>query len=236
MVKRLIIAYLVVIHIGLMYIAYKFDFVERLLAKFDEVPQVKLDLHYQRMLKSHLSIDALLPDNAIVFIGDSITEGLAVTAVTSNGINFGIGGDTTIGVLNRVRQYTSLNKTQTIVLAIGVNDLKVRENSEIIENFKKIFHELQEKSGARIVISAILPTNEAVRPEWKGFNARINDLNQFLAAFCDSNDQFSFLNIGPLLANIQGNLDSQYHNGDGVHLSTKAYQLWINALKHAIKS
>ena len=40
-------------------------------------------------------MDSLVPVGATVFIGDSITQGLATSAVVPLSVNYGIGGDTT---------------------------------------------------------------------------------------------------------------------------------------------
>ena len=76
----------------------------------------------------------LRPNQTIVFIGDSIIQGLYVSAVTENGVNFGISGDTTAGVLERIDKYTILNKARAVVIAIGINDIPRRNNKKIIEN------------------------------------------------------------------------------------------------------
>ena len=57
------------------------------------------------MVKYHSRMDGSIPDNSILFIGDSITQSLCVSAVADNSVNLGIGGDTTLDVINRLPKY-----------------------------------------------------------------------------------------------------------------------------------
>jgi len=85
---------------------------------------VKTNSYYKRMAGN-------LENDTNIFIGDSITQGLNVSAVKQNSVNFGIGGDTTKGVINRITDY-KVKETQDIYLLIGINDLQFRGNEEII--------------------------------------------------------------------------------------------------------
>ena len=61
---------------------------------------------------------------------------MRVTEVAARGINYGIGGDTTEGVLARLPEYNSLGRAAAVVLAIGDNDLqRGLSEAEIIANY-----------------------------------------------------------------------------------------------------
>ena len=60
--------------------------------------------------------------------------------MTDRGVNYGIGGDTSLGLLNRLEYYNSLKKADKILVAIGINDFIFnRTSKEIIGNYAKIF-------------------------------------------------------------------------------------------------
>lgn len=95
-----------------------------------------------------------------------------------------------------------------------------------MSNFQKIFDLLPK--GIPVTVQAMLPVDERVT--LKGFNQRIDLLNESLAVLTSSNGG-NFINVQPELRDKQGNLKAQYHIGDGLHLNTEGYRIWINALR-----
>ena len=179
------------------------------------------------MVSSHLRIDSNLPHQSTIFIGDSITQGLAVSAITSPSVNYGIGHDTTYGVIQRIDKYQSLESAKAVVLAIGYNDLKRRSNDEIIENYQRILKTVPEKP--QIIISAILPLDERVKGVFG--NKRIRDINAALNTISKQTPNTKFIDATENLLDASQNLAQDYHEGDGIHLSSEGYKVWINALK-----
>lgn len=116
------------------------------------------------MLNYHGTIDPLVRDGSVVFIGDSITQGLNTDAVADHSINYGMGSDTTEGVLHRLPVYRSLEHASTVVLAIGVNDLYTRSIDDVIASYQSILKDVP--AGPRVMISAVLPVRESARPAW----------------------------------------------------------------------
>ena len=179
-------------------------------------------------------MDANIPDGAVIYIGDSLTQGLCVTAVTTPSVNFGIGNDTTIGVLKRLPEYHSLERASVCVIAIGVNDLKRRGNEEIIINYSLILQTIP--PHLPLIFSAILPLDERVRDDLSGWNTRIKELNSGLKALCEAQSpKCTFVDAGPKLADSSGNLRKEYHESDGVHLNGVGNAIWIKELKEVVK-
>ena len=119
--------YLVLLHFVLIGLIVKFDAVQRMAQKFDLI-ESRHAWHYRQMLGFHRHIDACVPKGAVLFIGDSFIQSMCVAAITEKAVNFGIGGDTTEGVLKRLPRYTSIKRARAIVLAIGYNDLHELDN------------------------------------------------------------------------------------------------------------
>lgn len=201
---------------------------------FGQNPDGDITEHYKRMMVYHQYMDGNVPDGAVLFIGDSITQGLCVTAVTDRSVNYGIGSDTTVGVLQRLPKYASMNRAAAVVIAIGVNDLKRRDNAEILGNYKKILDAVP--AGTPLIFSAVLPLDDRTKEEGEQRNARIRELNKGLADLCAANPKCSFVESTPSLADETGNLRPSLHVGDGVHLNTAGYALWIKNLKEHLVS
>jgi len=231
-IKILIWLYLILIHVFLSIVLVKTDAISRVYEKLGiNVAKNELSRHYHIMVGFHNRINKNMNAGSVVFIGDSITQGLAVSEVSDKSVNFGIGGDTTLGVITRLGEYTALDKSQLIVLAIGINDLKYRNNQEIILNFINIFERLP--ADIPILVSAILPVDE-ISSEKNNYNKRINAINTELKKISIENSRLYFMDISKNIIDSTGNLEDKYHNGDGVHISRLGYQVWIEYLKESI--
>ena len=195
-------------------------------------PSDELTDHYRRMMVYHERMDSSVPEGAILFIGDSITQGLCVAAVCERGVNYGIGSDTTVGVLQRLPRYTSISRASAVALAIGVNDLRRRDNNAILEHMEQIISAITEH--APLVVSAVLPLDERVEAVGIERNARIAALNKRLAVLCDEYAGCVFVDASPRLVDEGGNLSTKYHVGDGVHPNTAGYAIWGEALRNAL--
>ena len=167
-----------------------------------ELPQ-EITSHYLRMLGYHRSIDDDVPAGSTLFIGDSHIQGLCVNAVITPSINYGIGGDTTIGILGRLQFYESIAQGQSVVLSVGVNDLFYRSIDEIVKNYEQILKKLP--SNIPVIVSAIHPINENSYNNKKITNSMILSLNEKLKRLCDTNQSnWYFLNIYDQLVDKKG--------------------------------
>lgn len=192
----------------------------------------ELGEHFRRMNTYHGRMDGSVPEGAVLFIGDSITQGLCVAAICEHGVNYGIGSDTTAGVLDRLPLYSSIARAAAVVLAIGVNDLGRRDNEFILENMREILKYVTE--DAPVVVSAILPLDENVASVGKDRNTRIAQLNKSIESLCGEFPDSVFVDASPLLLDDAGNLAESHHVGDGVHPNTKGYEVWIKVLREGL--
>ncbi len=235
--RKLLVGYLVFVHILLALILIKSDFLvkvgDRLGIRRNTEPEITQ--HFERMVKYHESIDPNVPAGSAIFIGDSIIQGLCVSAVSTPSINYGIGSDTTLGVLKRLSKYRSLQQASIVIFEIGVNDLKRRKDEDILCNYSSILSQLPSHLPA--VVSGILPVNEAIAKDLKGYNLRITRLNAGLKALCEARKpKCSFVDSSQGLIDSDANLSAKYQRGDGVHLNGTGNAIWIQELKNAIKT
>lgn len=176
--------------------------------------------------------------DTLVILGDSIARGLNGLAFYSGpSVNFGIGGDTVVGVLRRSKTY-DLKPVRRVILLVGVNDLSIYSNEQIVREYRKLLDFLADK---KTVICAVLPLNEPrFRPAAitmingkKADNARICQLNRQLEELAANKRNIRFCNPGPLLSDSNGNLHDRLTH-DGIHLNEKGYEILHGALMAAL--
>lgn len=200
-----------------------------------ESPPKEITEHYTRMLRYHRRMDGHVPDGSVVFLGDSLTQGLCTDAVAQPSVNYGIGSDTTVGVLGRLDAYSnSLSRASAVVLAIGVNDLLFRENREIAENYRRILERLP--TDTPVVCSTLLPINEHTYAKGTPVsNARIAELNGLLRNQCAKFPRCVFVDAGPQLVDSNGHLRASLEDGDGIHLNAAGNRIWAEVLRAGLR-
>lgn len=237
-INRLTVAYIALLHVVLGGILWKSDFLDSIKYRLGlAVPALQPELtdYYHQVLNYHsLSVD-IVPDESVIFIGDSITQSLTVSAVYPLSVNYGIGGDTTNGVLERLPVYRpALERAKYIVVAIGINDTYHRNSDEAIENYVQILDNLPQDRP--VIVSAVLPVDDSVnekklspRIEWR------KKFNRELERLADERSLVTFVDGGiGLDTDGDGRLDGDLHDGAGVHLNSAGNLIWAENLRNAI--
>ena len=223
--------YFTALHVIIAVFFLKPHLINQLKSKLD-YKQPEISELYKTLLTFQLRSDALLPNDSVIFIGDSITQGLCVSCVAKGSANYGIGGDTTLGVLKRIAKYHSIKNSKAVVLAIGLNDLDKRDDEEILGNFKEIIHMIPLRIP--MIVSGVLPVDESFTLSPARKNNRIRELNNKIMLLCRKYKNSIFFNSTSNLVDRAGNLKRQFHTGDGVHLSTDGYKVWITDLRQKL--
>lgn len=230
MKHRLWWLYLLAIHVGLLLAVAKPDWIARgralLLGRSSEVPAWYADLHgfYRRQ-------DAQLAPARIVFLGDSHLQGLAVSELSADGVNFGIGGDTSAALLTRLPDYQAVRSAKAIVLVIGTNDLTRRDNDQIIANLKQLLAQLP---AVPVLLSTILPVDDREQPQLGKRVPRLLSLRQLFADECAVHSGCQLLDSFALFADESGRFASSWHEADGIHLNAAGYARWQQAMQTAL--
>jgi len=229
--RLLLLAYTVTVHVLLLLALWRPDTVIAVKSQLRPAPRAEMGDHYARKIALHARQDATVPALSAVFIGDSHVEGLHADAVASPAVNYGIGGDTTAGILARLGIYTnSLPHASAVFICVGVNDMLHRDNQQIAANSWRILTNLP--PGRPVVWAAVPPLCEWNYPHRAVINnARIADLNSRLAQLFAPVRNVAFVHAPPNLLDEEGNLSAQYDAGDGIHLNADGYRLWITALQ-----
>lgn len=235
MKRKLFIAYFIFLHFIPVAFMLKANLRDRILWRLHLNKIEEISGYYEAREAALGRKAKTLPDGSILFIGDSIIEGLAESSIAPNAANFGIGGDTTFGVLQRLPNYGSRKTASAIVLSIGVNDLKHRENEEIIENYRQILDDLTEHCP--VIACSVLPLDNSIKSRSKliRLSDRIAPLNEELAKLVADTERCTFVDLTKALSNSQGNLRTELHVGDGIHLSEAGYKVWTGLVQSELE-
>jgi lysophospholipase L1-like esterase len=168
---------------------------------------------------------------AIVFLGDSITQGWGDVGSSFPGIrvaNRGISGDTSRGVLVRLKEDVIAVNPRGVVLLIGTNDLADKITPEdIAGNVRLIVAALREYNPAMpVVLCEVLPSSSSKdRPA--DLVRKLNAL--YLAAVADQ-PQVTVLDTWSLFANVHGDAKEE-EMPDLLHPDIVGYAKWAAALR-----
>lgn len=178
-------------------------------------------------------------ENAIVFLGDSITaqgewtELLANYNIQNNIQNRGISGDTVTRILRRLDTLLE-SKPRQVFLMVGINDLINAKKTidETVAGYKEILMQFQTKiPDTQIFIQSVLPVNNQAYIFWQD-NQKVISLNLKLKALAQEFD-YQYIDIFFHLLDAQGQLDAKYTT-DGLHLNGQAYLVWKATIKEYI--
>jgi lysophospholipase L1-like esterase len=166
--------------------------------------------------------------HAVVFLGDSITQGwnsLAATFPNFKVANRGIGGDTTRGVLFRLKEDVIDLEPEAVVLLIGTNDIGNGGTPEqAAANIAEIVSRLEQSNPKMpIILCRVMPSREGVADSIKELNRRIDQLahNDKRLTLCDT---------WTIYATPDGTCKKDEFP-DMLHPNAAGYEKWADALK-----
>jgi lysophospholipase L1-like esterase len=182
--------------------------------------------------RSGFAARAAKEHGAVVFLGDSITQGwhddFDGAFAGMKVANRGISGDTSRGVLIRLKEDVLSLKPAAIVLMIGTNDLADNAEPETIAgNLKLILGEIKKQdSKTPIVLCQVFPSSETKqRPA-----AKIKQLNQLYFDAVKGDPQITLIETNTLFADDKGDAKLDEFP-DLLHPNEKGYAKWAAALR-----
>ncbi len=169
---------------------------------------------------------------ALVFLGDSITQGwgdaMGGSFGSVKGANRGISGDTTRGVLIRLEEdVLSLNPSGVVIL-IGTNDLEEGATPEVITgNLKLILAALKRHNEKLpIILCEVMPSSATKKRPAEAIK-RINGLYK---AAVKGDPQITVIDTWTLFANAEGDAKKPEFP-DLLHPNKIGYAKWAAALR-----
>jgi beta-glucosidase len=144
--------------------------------------------------------------------------------------NFGIAGDTTQGVLHRLQDGEGKGfSPRAIMLMIGTNNSGSNTAAEIAEGVGAVVLALQNSfPQAKILLLGIFPRGKATDP----VRTKLADINRSIAKLHDG-ERVQYLDIGAGFLDSNGDIPADVMS-DGLHPSTKGYEIWAQAVKEPL--
>jgi len=170
---------------------------------------------------------------AVVFLGDSITQGWGNLQTNFPGMkiaNRGISGDTSRGVLYRLREDVLDLDPEAIVLLIGTNDIGLDGSPEdVAYNIKLILAAIRSyRPNTPVVLCKIMPASEKVqRPADK-----IKRVNELVDELVKNQPGIIRVDTWSIFADEAGSAKKEEFP-DLLHPNAAGYAKWAEALKPA---
>jgi len=179
-------------------------------------------------------------DFDILFDGDSITDGWQTTGAENfkkyfgdlKVANFGVGGDTTQGVLWGLQNGEGQgHKPKAIMLMIGTNNTGGNTGEEIAEGVGAIVLQMRKDfPDAKIMLLAIFPRGAGPNDA----NRKKNEVaNTIIAKLHDGKHVF-FTDINPKFLKADGSLIG--FGNDNLHPNGEGYDIWAQAVLPTLKA
>ena len=160
-------------------------------------------------------LDRQYSHRTVLFIGDSLIQGLAVSEISKDAINFGIGTDTVGNVRARLSDYKSTSNTDCIFIGVGINDLiRGQSLASTLSEFSLLLASLSDHP--RVIVGELLPVN-SLSAKLKRIAGDISAFNLMLAEEIDKYDNVSLVKQYDIFLNDGNELSTIYHVGDGLH-------------------
>lgn len=173
--------------------------------------------------------------NAVVFLGDSITQGwgdnLGNSFVGMKVANRGISGDTTRGMLVRLQGDVLALNPRAVVMLMGTNDLEEKDSPETIAgNVKEIVARIAaHDASVPILLCKVFPSSARMRRP----AAAIKRINELCVAAVSGFDQVSVLDTWSIFADEAGDA-KKAEFPDLLHPNKSGYAKWAAVLRPAL--
>ena len=180
--------------------------------------------------------DVQRDQGALVFLGDSITQGWGDVGSSFPGVkvaNRGISGDTTRGVLIRMEGDVLALNPAGVVLLIGTNDLEEKAEPEVVAaNVRLIVGALRKHNPSMpVVLCLVFPSSDAKsRPA-----AKIRQLNALYREAVADEPQVTVLDTWSLFADVHGDA-KEAEMPDLLHPDVVGYAKWAQALRPVLET
>lgn len=179
------------------------------------------------------------PRGAVVFMGNSITEGWVRLRPDffkeNNYVGRGISGQVSSQMLVRFRRDVIDLKPKAVVILAGTNDIAQNNGYITLQNaMGNIISmcELAKVNGIRPILCSALPASSfAWRKELQPA-ADILDLNKMIKAYADAN-KITYIDYHTAMKDESNGLPAHYAK-DGVHPTAEGYAVMENLLTKAI--
>lgn len=198
--------------------------------KNDEKINISNDINTIEKTTQPSSFKEIFKDD--IFLGDSITKGLAeYNFLEDQNVHAKI-GISTLKVNDLVDEAIAL-KPKNVYILCGINDMDGTLNkARFTSHYRQLVRNVKGKlPGSKVYVQSILPISaraEENAPYIK--NSQISEYNEIIKEIARS-ENVNYININSIVNDANENL----HEPDGIHFKASFYPLWLNYLKNSIK-
>ena len=165
----------------------------------------------------------------VVFVGSSSIRmwDLEKSFPAENYLNRGFGGSQICQSTHYFDVLVARHKPRLVVFYAGDNDIAGGKSPEQVhKDFRAFAEKLTEKlPEAKLVYIAIKPSVA----RWQ-LADKMREANKLIAAECGKHENFSFMDVWPVMLNDQGEPRKDIFLDDGLHLNDRGYQLWAELI------
>ncbi len=191
--------------------------------------------------------DSYLADT--VFVGDSRTNGLKATGEIDEDNIVAVDGmchssattqraiDTGSGRLKTIPEAIEELQPERIVINFGINGIAWLSEEQFISDYEALLDQIEYVSpDTTIIVESILPVSSYwERSDGGVSNEKIDAYNELLLQMAEDRGLY-YLDSASALKDEDGDMDSQYDSGDGLHYNTDGYEVVIEqVLTHAVE-
>ena len=178
--------------------------------------------------------------HAVVFIGNSITEGWAKTRPeffsSNNYIGRGIGGQTSPQMLLRFRQDVVSLEPEVVVINAGTNDIAENTGkyslSFTLGNIKSMV-EIAQANDIKVILTSVLPAGEfRWNQDITDAPQKIDTLNKEIKSYAKKKG-IPYVDYNIKMRKEDGSMKNGL-SGDGVHPTEEGYQIMEQQVKSVI--
>ncbi|MBE5757040.1 MAG: hypothetical protein E7342_04480 [Clostridiales bacterium] len=162
----------------------------------------------------------------VVFIGDSITEGMELDKTPYSDYSVawrGINGDTTFGLEKRLKVSIYDLNPKVVVMCIGGNNLDT-----MLDNYGDILADIATNlPETKVIVHSIYPTAK----KFADRNQKIQSINSALKGIVNQFALlgYAFVDTNTKVKDVNGEFDLRYTD-DGLHPNAEGYKIIANAL------
>ncbi len=172
-----------------------------------------------------------LPDNAIVFAGNSITDMHVWAEAFGNDprvVNRGNSGGYSYEVLDNVESWVRF-KPAKVFIKIGTNDLGTNYNEQsIAKNIQKTVNIIRRESpSTQIYLQSILPAYDQLYKTLETIQAT----NVLIKQIADNTENTTYIDLYSKMGGIRS---GQPYSLDNLHLMAYGYKVWTEAIKEYV--
>lgn len=197
----------------------------------DYIKEITVDntLNITELLNSRPTLQSIIVEEAIqndelIFIGNSLVEGLRLNSGTSNIFTCKVGVSLD-GLYDNGIYNTILNsKFKVAVIEMGTNELGGYKEERFKTSYINLINTVKESNPEAIVYCVSIPPTSSTKSRTSRFNNKnVQIYNQYIRDVCEQTGSH-YIDCTEMFGDV---LDSNWSR-DGIHLSSSIYKEWYD--------